>query len=91
MYLTKQPSRPISESVVVETTPRVRKDHPWNRTTLLTWVDSTNPVRISGWLMLDPDHANMVGSARGTIWEIHPITKIEVWKSGAWVDLETLP
>jgi hypothetical protein len=41
--------------------------------------------------MLDPDHPNMVGSARGTIWEIHPITKIEVWKSGAWVDLETLP
>jgi hypothetical protein len=91
MYLTKQPSRPISESVVVETTPRVRKDHPWNRTTLLTWVDSTNQVRISGWLMLDPDHPNMVGNARGTIWEIHPITKIEVWKSGAWVDLETLP
>jgi hypothetical protein len=91
MYLTKQPSRPISESVVVETTPRVRKDHQWNRTTLLTWVDSTNPVRISGWLMLDPDHPNMVGSARRTIWEIHPITKIEVWKSGAWVDLETLP
>ena len=91
MYLTKQPSRPISESVVVETTPRVRKDHQWNRTTLLTWVDSTNQVRISGWLMLDPDHPNMVGSARGTIWEIHPITKIEVWKSGAWVDLETVP
>lgn len=49
MYLTKQPSRPISESVVVETTPRVRKDHQWDRTTLLTWVDSTNQVRISGW------------------------------------------
>jgi hypothetical protein len=91
MYLTKQPSRPISESVVVETTPRVRKDHQWNRTTLLAWVDSTNQVRISGWLMLDPEHADMVGSARGSIWEIHPITRIEVWKSGAWVDLETLP
>ncbi len=23
--------------------------------------------------------------------EIHPIAKIEVWKSGAWVDLESLP
>ena len=39
--------------------------------------------------MLDPEHADMVGSARGTIWEIHPITKIEVWKNGTWVDLET--
>ena len=26
-----------------------------------------------------------------TVWEIHPVTKIEVWKNGAWVDLESLP
>ncbi len=67
----------------------VRKTHQWSRTKLLPWVDSTNQVRISGWLMLDPEHADMVGSARGTIWEVHPITKIEMWKNGAWVDLET--
>jgi uncharacterized protein YraI len=88
MYLTKQPNRPISESVVVETTPRVKKNRNWDRALLLPWVNSTNQVRISGWLMLDPDHPSMVGSARSTIWEIHPITKIEVWKNGLWVDLE---
>jgi uncharacterized protein YgiM (DUF1202 family) len=91
MYLTSQPSRPIAEAVVVETTPRVRKNRTWDRATLLGWVNSTNQVRISGWLMLDPEHASMVGSARETIWEVHPITKIEVWKNGGWVDLETLP
>ncbi len=91
MYLTKDPARPIGEAVIVETTPRVRKDRHWNRTTLLQWKDSTNQVRISGWLMLDPEHADMVGSARGTIWEVHPITKIEVRKNGAWIDLESLP
>jgi hypothetical protein len=90
MYLTSQSSRPISEAVVVETTPRVRKDHLWNQTKLLGWVDSPRQVRISGWLMLDPEHADQVGQYRSTIWEIHPITKIEVWQSGAWIDLETL-
>jgi hypothetical protein len=91
MYLTKDPARPISAAVIVETTPRVRRDRHWNRTTLLQWKDSTNQVRISGWLMLDPEHADMVGSARGTIWEVHPITRIEVWKNGAWVNLEDMP
>ena len=42
MYLTSQPSRPIAEAVVVETTPRVRKNRTWDRATLLGWVNSTN-------------------------------------------------
>jgi len=57
-------------------------------------------VRISGWLMFDPDHPSMIldptnpnisGKFRVTLWEVHPITKIEVWQNGAWVDLESLP
>jgi hypothetical protein len=27
---------------------------------------------------------------RSTLWEIHPITKIEVMKDGAWADLDEL-
>ena len=91
MYLTKSPARPISEAIIVETTPRVRKDRTWNRTRLLGWKNSTNQVRISGWLMVDPKHADQVGQYRSTIWEVHPITKIEVSQSGGWVDLESLP
>jgi hypothetical protein len=46
-------------------------------------------VRISGWLMLDPEHKDMIDEGlRSTLWEIHPITKIEVWSNGAWVDLD---
>jgi hypothetical protein len=88
-------------SIVVETTPRVRKTHPkWNPPALSPWVNGTDPVRISGWLMFDPDHPSMMydptnpnkpGKYRVTLWEVHPITKIEVWKNGAWVDLESLP
>ncbi len=92
---------PEKLSIVVETTPRVRRNHPkWTTTALTPWVNATAPVRISGWLMFDPDHPPMMydpahpnapGKYRITLWEVHPITKIEVWKSGAWVDLESLP
>jgi uncharacterized protein YraI len=99
--LVEHPNDPEKLSIVVETTPRVRKNHPsWTPTALTPWVNATNPVRISGWLMFDPDHPPMVydpahpnaaGKYRITLWEIHPITKIEVWKNGAWVALESLP
>jgi hypothetical protein len=42
------------------------------------------PVRVSGWLMLDPEHPDQVGRTRGTIWEIHPILAIEVRRGDAW-------
>jgi hypothetical protein len=80
------------DAIVVEWTPRFLKDHPkWKNTRLEPWRDSERPVRISGWLMVDPDHWDMIGSYRGTFWEIHPITRIEVWKDGAFVDLDSLP
>ena len=36
-------------------------------------------------------HRNHLGKYRSTLWEIHPITKIEVFKDNRWVDLDTLP
>jgi len=48
-------------------------------------------VRISGWLMLDPDHRNHLGTFRSTLWELHPITKFEVYTEGQFVDLDHLP
>jgi hypothetical protein len=42
--------------------------------------------------MLDPEHQDMINSdLRSTLWEIHPITKIEVFSDGQWVDLDQLP
>ena len=76
-------------SVVIETTPRVRQSHPnWSPQALADWVTSDQPVRISGWLMLDPEHRNHLDKYRSTLWEIHPITKIEVRKENQWVDLD---
>jgi hypothetical protein len=41
--------------------------------------------------MFDPFHRNHLGTFRKTLWEVHPITKIEVWQDDAWVDLDDLP
>ena len=79
-------------AIVVETTPRVRKDHSgWTTAKLDPLVHTATQVRISGWLMFDPNHPDHIGTFRTTLCEVHPITKIEVWQGGAWVDLESLP
>jgi len=47
-------------------------------------------VRIYGWLFFDNIHADAhsIGNWRGTAWEIHPITRIEVWENGNWKTIE---
>jgi hypothetical protein len=82
---------PEQTSIVSEVTPRVRIAHPaWTRKNLKPWMDSALPVRFSGWLLFDPEHKNHLGRFRQTLWEIHPITKIEVSTDGEWVDLDVL-
>jgi hypothetical protein len=89
MALVKKPGQGEELAFVVETTPRVRRKHmKWTEPNLDPWLDSIDPVRISGWLMFDPEHRNHMGKFRQSMWEIHPITKIEVWKTDKWVDLD---
>jgi len=92
MWVTAHQGEFKKDAIVVETTPRIRKGHPnWTTTALKPLVQSENEVRISGWLMFDPEHREQLGRFRNTLWEIHPITKIEVFKDGGWVDLDTTP
>ncbi len=74
-----------SNSVVVEPTPRtIRANRTWNLKTLLKLSKQGAKVRITGWVMYDPEHPSEIGKTRGTIWEVHPVTKIEVWNGGVW-------
>ena len=43
-------------------------------------------ARIYGWLYFDNPHASdgSVGTWRGTAWEVHPVTRIEVLDGGEW-------
>ena len=78
-------------AIVSEVTPRVRASHPtWTVSGLNRLATSGTKVRISGWLMYDPEHPEQLGSSgtRGTLWEIHPIIRIEVWQGNTWVNFD---
>ena len=51
-------------------------------------MGTNTQVRISGWLMLDQEHPEQIGKTRGTLWEIHPITRIEVKDANGWRELQ---
>ncbi len=91
IYLTNSPAQQISSAIIVETTPRTRPQHKWTTAMLAPLVDSQTQVRISGWLMFDSEHIGVIGTQRATVWEVHPITKIEVQNNGQWVDLDNQP
>ena len=92
IWLIKNPDDDRTRSIVAETTPRVRAQHPGWTVQKMNEASSLNtPVRISGWFMLDPEHPDQVGKTRGTIWEIHPVMQIEFMDSGQWVPLDDIP
>lgn len=72
-------ARDRHKAVVVEITPRVRRldGGRFDMRQILRWAREGQRVRVSGWLLLDPDHPDQVGKSRGTVWEIHPVMKIE--------------
>lgn len=103
LYLNKSAGGKHSQAIVIEVTPRVRPSHAgWTLSQLAAYAKAGDTLRISGWLMYDPEHyvqmwkfggvGDTTGvKARITLWEIHPITKIEVRKNHAWVDLDSRP
>ena len=77
-----------SRAVVVEATPLWQDQHPdWTATRLETIAASRVKVRISGWVMFDPEHPPHLGKTRGTLWEVHPVTRIQYWTGTDWQDL----
>jgi hypothetical protein len=91
VWLTKNANEERTNAIVVEVSPRLRSKHPaWTTDGLGRIARNDQRVRISGWLMMDPEHPDQIGKTRGTIWEIHPVTKIEVEQNGGWVTLDSL-
>ena len=91
MELTLDPTKnDESTYVIVEVTPQVRQEMAqkgvdWSTKTLRTSLLG-RWVRVSGWLFFDVEHKpNAKNTASGgahiwraTVWEVHPITAIEV-------------
>lgn len=89
IWLAETPGKDRRRSIVVETTPAVRATHPdWSIATIHKLVRDSTPVRVSGWLLFDQEHPEQLGRTRGTLWEIHPVMRIEIKQSGRWKVLD---
>lgn len=84
--IVERPSDRLTSSIVVEMTPKIRANIPeWTLATINGLVtDPNNPplVRVSGYLLFDSEHVSRSGGERATIWEVHPVTKLEVCPAG---------
>lgn len=77
-----------AKAVIVQLTPLWQERHPtWRRRTLEKLAKQGAKVRISGWAFYDPEHPEDLGKTRATLWELHPVTKIEVWNNDRWQEL----
>lgn len=90
-WITANASDDRTKAVVIEVGPRQREKHPgWTLKNFQNLANQKAKVRVTGWIMLDPEHPDQVGKTRGTIWELHPVTKVEVNQNGQWIDLDTV-
>lgn len=92
-WITVRRGQIQAQSVVAEPTPRVMVNHPkWRSAILRTnkrYDEGEEPrVRITGWLLFDQEHPEQLSEHRGTLWEIHPVTNIEIWTGSRWIDLD---
>ena len=74
------PPGPRHDQIVTEVTPHFQPPRTgWSEAVLRGLCNRQVRVRISGWLLHDYQHADGVSRWRATPWEIHPVTRIEVW------------
>ncbi len=91
--LPRRPGDPNLRYVTAEITPQWRAgSQRWGYERLLQafrpntggvtpWDSGTRRVRVSGWLLYDYEYegASGYGPIRLSSWEIHPVTRIELW------------
>ncbi|MBI3804728.1 MAG: hypothetical protein HY282_13305 [Nitrospirae bacterium] len=76
------------EGVRVDATPAGQHQHKsWRLHTLKQWAKEGTRIRVSGWALYDSEHPGDVGKTRGSLWEVHPVTKIEIWDGETWKEL----
>lgn len=66
---------PLGAAVVCEMTPRFGRCG-WMLPRLRALVG--HRVRVTGWMMLDTEHLSGADAWRGSAWEVHPVTRLEV-------------
>ncbi len=88
IWITEFPGQNKNKGIVVEATPFWKEQFPgWQLHTFEKLADQNAKVRVSGWILWDEEHGDEVGKSRGSLWEVHPFTKFEVFSGGKWVEL----
>ena len=89
LWLAGTPSASKARALVVEVSPRSWPTHPtWSdNATFRKLVRDKAKVRVAGWLTWDQEHQANVGGSRMTLWEVHPIHSIQVWRNNQWVTI----
>jgi len=92
LWIGDGPNAERRTTMIAEITPRWKVVHPeWRLRTFKRLADQKAKVRVTGWLLWDQEHGSEVERSRGTSWEVHPVTKFEVWSDSTWVELKQLP
>jgi hypothetical protein len=89
IWITEAPGQNKNTGIVVEAIPFWKEQFPaWTYNTFDKLAFEHAKVRVTGWLMWDQEHGDEVGKSRGSLWEIHPVTKIEVYTGAGWRELQ---
>jgi hypothetical protein len=89
LWLAPTPRTSRAEAMVVEVSPRQWASHRrWDKAaTFRQLIRAKEKVRVTGWLTWDQEHAAHLRKFRKTLWEVHPIHRIEVQRGNQWVSL----
>jgi hypothetical protein len=92
LWIADKPTAERRTTMIAEITPRWKVVHPeWRLRTFKRLADQKAKVRVTGWLLWDQEHGSEVEKSRGTSWEVHPVTKFEIWSDSTWRELKDLP
>ena len=90
IWITEFPDENKNKGIIIEATPFWKEQFPaWQLSTFEKIALQHTKVRVSGWILWDEEHGDEVGRSRGSLWEVHPFTKFEVFLNGNWVELGT--
>jgi len=88
LWITESPYQNKNTGIVVEAIPFWKEQHSaWRFETFEKLAFEHTRVRVTGWILWDQEHGDEVGRSRGSCWEVHPITKFEVFSNGTWLEL----
>ena len=88
IWITGSPGLDKSNGIIAEAIPYWKERFPaWQLAAFEKLASENAQVRVSGWILWDEDHPEELGKSRASLWEVHPLTKFEVFSGGSWQEL----